>query len=353
MVDKDIAEKSDLYTDAEAEAAAPVQSVNSQTGNVTVTAPVDQVNGQTGDVTLTASDVNALADTYSAPVQSVNSQTGDVTISTGGGAIPSTQTVTSYSDLPLTDLSEAEIWFVTGEGDIVASTQLSPVEWRSLSDFTFVAGTLPDARNLQARYDATEISSSDGNTISTWSDATGNGNDLTAGTAPIYKTSAINGNSVVRFDGSNDYLDVTWSNIPEPYYIWVVFVKTATGGNESLLDAASDRTHEIVTRNDNQNFSVDQGTNLDSGFGEDNNAHIIGALFESALSGELDKIRIDGTQQATGDIGTPDSDGLTVGAAGGLGATGPYDVGEILFYHTKPTVADVDQYLSDKWGVTF
>jgi hypothetical protein len=81
------------------------------------------------------------------PVQSVNSQTGDVTISTGGGGggvIPSSQTVASYSSLPTTGLSEAEIWLVSGEEDVVVSTQLSPVKWRSLSDFTVVADNILD-----------------------------------------------------------------------------------------------------------------------------------------------------------------------------------------------------------------
>ena len=41
---------------------------------------VDSVNGQTGTVVLDANDVGALPDTYTAPVTSVNSQTGAVTI---------------------------------------------------------------------------------------------------------------------------------------------------------------------------------------------------------------------------------------------------------------------------------
>lgn len=79
-----------------------------------------------------------------APVQSVNSQAGDVSISTGGGFIPSDQIVASYDDLPLTDRSQPEMWFVSGEADIVASTQLSPVEWRSMSDYTLVASAVFD-----------------------------------------------------------------------------------------------------------------------------------------------------------------------------------------------------------------
>lgn len=45
-----------------------------------VQAPVQSVNSKTGDVVLNASDVGAMPDTYVAPVTSVNSKTGAVTI---------------------------------------------------------------------------------------------------------------------------------------------------------------------------------------------------------------------------------------------------------------------------------
>lgn len=90
---------------AQAAAAAPVQSVNGQTGDVVVTGTgaVDSVNGQIGNVVLTASDVGALPNSTTiptktsdltndsgfvnasgaaaaAPVQSVNGQTGAVVL---------------------------------------------------------------------------------------------------------------------------------------------------------------------------------------------------------------------------------------------------------------------------------
>ena len=91
---------SDLINDsgfvdaAGAAAAAPVQSVNGQTGAVTITAPVTSVNGQTGAVSLSipskTSDlnndsgfVNAAGAAAAAPVQSVNGQTGAVVVSGG------------------------------------------------------------------------------------------------------------------------------------------------------------------------------------------------------------------------------------------------------------------------------
>ena len=91
--------------------AAPVQSVNTQTGDVVIPVPpvggttgqalvkdsnanydyswatisgggaVNSVNGQTGTVVLDANDVGAMPDTYTAPVSSVNGWTGAVTLS--------------------------------------------------------------------------------------------------------------------------------------------------------------------------------------------------------------------------------------------------------------------------------
>lgn len=50
---------------------------------------------------------------------------------------------------------------------------------------------------------------SDADPVVTWADSSGNGNDVTQGTAnlrPTYRTNGINGLPVVRFDGTNDFL---------------------------------------------------------------------------------------------------------------------------------------------------
>lgn len=49
----------------------------------------------------------------------------------------------------------------------------------------------------------------DGDAVTTWSDASGNARDATQATAakkPIYKTAIVNGEPIVRFDGSDDVL---------------------------------------------------------------------------------------------------------------------------------------------------
>lgn len=80
-----------------------------------------------------------------APVQSVNGEVGDVTVS--GGLSP---TVATYDDLPSTPLTEPQIRLVSGEEDLVGTTVLDPVQWRSLSDFTIVANPISDTSMLQS-----------------------------------------------------------------------------------------------------------------------------------------------------------------------------------------------------------
>lgn len=107
---------SELYNDsgfvdaAGAAAAAPVQSVNGQTGAVVITpggGAVDSVNGQTGTVVLGKADVGLgnvdNVQQYSAsnpppyPVTSVNGQTGAVVITPGGGGMTATLLWTNTS----------------------------------------------------------------------------------------------------------------------------------------------------------------------------------------------------------------------------------------------------------------
>lgn len=110
---------SDLINDsgfvdaAGAAAAAPVQSVNGQTGAVSLTIPTD-----TADLTNTAGFVDAAGAAAAAPVQSVNGQTGAV-------VIPSSSP-TEYTDSETTSLSTAisKTYTVSGNGYIIATASI-------------------------------------------------------------------------------------------------------------------------------------------------------------------------------------------------------------------------------------
>src|SRR3990167_3932393 len=74
-------------------------------------------------------------------------------------------------------------------------------------------GVQPDSiSGLQLWLKADAITGlNDGDSVTTWTDSSGNSNDATQSTAankPIYKTSIINSKPVLRFDGSNDQMNV-------------------------------------------------------------------------------------------------------------------------------------------------
>lgn len=151
------------------------------------------------------------------------------------GVIPPSQTVASYADLPLTDRSEAEMWFVTENNDIVVSTQLSPVVWRSVSDFTAVASVIPDSDVFYDAYDTSTLLSggsvvSDGNSSDTWVNSAG-GQNLTGG-SPVRADDGINSQTALDFSANSDTLSA------------------GTTSDYNFLHDGSAFTIYIVTRNE-------------------------------------------------------------------------------------------------------
>lgn len=71
---------------------------------------------------------------------------------------------------------------------------------------------ITDIPNLKAWYDATTLTGADGSSVSSWLDQSGNEAHMFQGTSaaqPILKTNILNGRPVVRFDGVDDFLNMT------------------------------------------------------------------------------------------------------------------------------------------------
>jgi len=61
----------------------------------------------------------------------------------------------------------------------------------------------PSQLSLLAWYDADAITGlNNGDSVTTWSDSSGNARDISAGTAPTYQTAVLNGRPVIRFTAS-------------------------------------------------------------------------------------------------------------------------------------------------------
>jgi hypothetical protein len=96
------------------------------------------------------------------------------------------------------------------------------------------------ARHLTGRaagasfhYDARRLSLSDGTAVQTFTDVAGTNDatQATSGNRPLFKTNIINGNPVVRFDGTDDFLSLTNTAAINTKYTAIALYKcTGTAG---------------------------------------------------------------------------------------------------------------------------
>lgn len=214
---------------------------------------------------------------------------------------------------------------------------------------------IPDSGRVHW-YDATEISGSDGDSIGSWTDQEGS-DDLTQGTnsdKPTLKTGQINGNQVLRFDGSSDYMQTTTAeSYSQPNNIFIAFEfqsHNTDGTNNYIFDGNASR--ESLSNDGSENWTIFAGSSVTSSGGVDNNTHIFSGLYNGSSSTG----RIDGSQVLSGDAGSNALNGVTVGTYAGADSNfGNVDIGEVIIYDADLSDSDrdaVESYLADKWGVT-
>ena len=215
-----------------------------------------------------------------------------------------------------------------------------------------IDSTIPDEGDLHARYDTTQLSLNDGDAVSTWTDETGNGYDLTAGSAPSYVASGLNGNPIVQFDGSGNYLDAAFTTVSQAFHIFIVVTQRRinTSSSERYMGSADSTNWTFQQLADADDVNMFAGSNFNNSGVADTNAHIYSCLYD----GSNTTLRQDGTIIATGNAGTNGMDGLTLGTNNNGDNPAPIDVAECLVYPMDKSgvQSDVESYLADKWGIT-
>jgi len=213
----------------------------------------------------------------------------------------------------------------------------------------FTAGPdIPDAGDLFAHYDAAQLNLSDNANVFTFDDQTGNNHDLTAGNAPTFKTNIVNNNPIVRFDGVDDFLDVSFSIISQPVNIYLAFKMQSLTSRDDVLDSNNTNTQFLFGPR-STNYTLFAGSFI-SGGSPDTNFHIASWLGDGSSS----TIRIDGTQVASGNPGSNGLDGITLGANAFGNLPAEVDIGEILVYPQDKSSkqSSIETYLGNKWGVS-
>jgi hypothetical protein len=215
-----------------------------------------------------------------------------------------------------------------------------------------------DIANLSIWLDASQITGlSDGEAVATWSDSSGNGNDLTQGTAgfrPIYKESIIGGRPVVRFDPTDDVLQIEGLSLASPNVVFAVVEPATIGVQRMITDhwggAATPGQRHIFWREVANTWQINGGVQIGGGTVTANPYILMGKY--DATDGQ---IRQNGSVVAgPSNTGSSAMESINLGADSSGGRNWDGDIAEFLIYNralTADEISQVENYLSNKYSI--
>lgn len=206
-----------------------------------------------------------------------------------------------------------------------------------------------------------------GSTVSAWADQSGNGNDAVQATAanqPLYVANQLNGEPVIRFDGSNDYLiiadDATMRGmyglsiyvVGKRYSTYSCYLNSWEGGSDI-------RNHYIFGNNFGAKADFYTGTSISSVGGSytytvTTSYYLLNGIYNGSkmyiyANGSLDAT----TYNQTGHIGTGIKD-TYIGTIYNLSYFTQIDVCEIIMYSNSNSTVQrqqVENYLNAKYAI--
>lgn len=210
-----------------------------------------------------------------------------------------------------------------------------------------------------------------GQSVQQWNDQSGNGNNASqafASNQPTYQTAVINGNPVVRFDGSTQYLTGTLSSLSAPFTLIVVtsFDNSSQGSNDNdfvfnLGSGSGSNTNASISRGAGGTAIADlyyswDGANTQSG------PSLTGQAFTvlTASHNSSSTFHSFSNNSSNGSV-SQYSGSLTTNGSFTLGALpSPLlhhldgDIAEMIVYNTIDTAeqAIIENYLSAKYNIS-
>jgi len=236
----------------------------------------------------------------------------------------------------------------------------------------------PVTSGLQLWLKADALSHASGTAITSWADSSGNGrlaSQADSSKQPVYRTEGVNGQPYVRFDGSNDVMEVPFEAFfnSEEFVVFAVTKHSGTGGDSPILSSDGNgysliyevfSTTPTVTSKTRITWkeagSVDHETTTSADI-TNTDAFILTYTMKDTgdpADGQSDtaKLFINGDEKASQTSGVDyvpnTSVNLKIGEKSGDFFKG--DIYEILIYNTALTNAEresVEGYLSYKYGI--
>lgn len=216
---------------------------------------------------------------------------------------------------------------------------------------------------LTVWYDASTLSEADDTGLASFPDLSGNARHATQGTAgnqPLVKTEILNGLRVVRFDGTDDYMDMGTSlgMDTQPFSYAAIFNRTRVGiGNSDLWTGKTLENGAFQTSGENYAYisgeesgyvlydvTDDESMNIHTGIFNEESSHasINGVLWDTIEDGIFGTAALPGGAYL-GTARIPVSDWM-------MG-----DLAELFFSATAWSTATREKaegYLAHKWALT-
>jgi hypothetical protein len=263
----------------------------------------------------------------------------DFTAANGSGIV-----LTNYA--PSGSIIEYIINMAAGSGSVTSDGDFSPSGISGLQ--------------LWLDADDSETITLNGSTVSQWNDKSGNGYNVSQGTAsnqPTYTASALNSKNVVRFDGNDELTNGSATVVGGSTNRTVFVVLNSTAGTIAYGVTLGDSTST------GQSFGVSRelAVRVNSGnrvwsTAVDATHAIVTIVLDGTSTTDLSAWK-NGSSLTTSSTGTQTintATGIIVGN-GPSGGNLNGDVAEIIVYNSALSTSDrqsVESYLSTKWGIS-
>ncbi len=214
----------------------------------------------------------------------------------------------------------------------------------------------PVTAGLQLWYEAGTETYTDGQAVTTWTDKSGFGRDLTAfdpGQAPVFRQNAVNGRPAIEFDGSSSIMKTYNSTFtiaqPDTFFIVYKSLNTATPGFEAyVFDSRNSGIRQLFGLGPFGNTEMYADIDVEATTTYPFPSY---QVWSGTMNGTTSSVWRNGAKIAQSSAGNSSMSGFTVGA---LSTSAQYGylyghsvVAEILFY--SGALSDSDRAAVSTW----
>lgn len=221
------------------------------------------------------------------------------------------------------------------------------------ADKTANALTLTDNNTVTANDGKVDYAAADGDAVWKWQDQSATGLlpvQTTHANKPLLKTAVHNSRDCVRFDGTNDVLQVAAGAVAsQPFQMWIVAKQIAGAGGSHYYFDAGGASETVIGEGTAGKFSAYAGAFVEG-------VHTFGALhlYSGVFDGASSKAIVDGTEVATGNASTNNMTGVTLGGQSVGAGWANIDACEALVTTvlTGADLTNMKSYIATRWGLT-